>query len=210
MATVLATADAKMELLTPKNIKRARKAVKYGLAFANAYNEMSQVLPINDLLPDFMTNNIFSQTMGATLKTMNEMKSAKEKKDCLLSGIKQDLERGDVSQFEMLMQAMQAYAQRENDRSVNELMQRMYGDIYGDVGGGGSDVYGGLPAAPNYNASAFGVNDSLRCMLDNCSISPEVERRRQPLGNSSMIPHHHTDINDDASHMQSLFSGTRS
>ena len=64
---------------------------------------MSEVLSINNLLPDIMTNNVVTQTMGATLKTINAMNSANEKRDCLLDGIKQDLERGDVSQFEMLM-----------------------------------------------------------------------------------------------------------
>lgn len=71
-----------MELLTAKNIRRAGKAVKYGVAFANAYKEMSQVLPINNLLPDFMTNKVFSQTMGATLDAINAKKSANEKRDC--------------------------------------------------------------------------------------------------------------------------------
>ena len=66
------------KLLTVKNIKRAGKAVKYGVAFANAYNEMSQVLPVNNLLPDFMTNNVVAQTMGATLKTINAMNSEEE------------------------------------------------------------------------------------------------------------------------------------
>lgn len=184
------------KLLTAKNIKRAGKAVKYGVAFANAYNEMSQVLPVNNLLPDFMRNIVVTQTMGATPKTINAMNSANEKRDCLLNGIKQDLERGDVSQFEMLMQGMQAYAQRENDRVVSELMQRMYNDIYGDVSNGG--MHGGLPAA-----SAFEINDSLRCMVDNCSISPQSDNKRRPIP-----AHHHAGVCHDTS-MQASFSGAR-
>ena len=89
--------------------------------------------------------------------------------------IKQRLERGDVSQFEMLMQAIQNHAERENDRGVSELMQRMYSDMYGE-------------AAVDYNAQAFGVNDSLRPMVEKCSLSPQNEGTRQP---HMAIPYHH-------------------
>lgn len=81
-----------------------------------------------------------------------------------MNGVKQGLERGDVSQFETLMQAMQTYAQHENDRGINELMQRMYGDMYGKAG--------------CYNAPTYGVNDSLRSMVENCSLSPQNESTR--------------------------------
>ena len=111
------------------------------------------------------------------------------------------------------MQAMQAYAQRENDSAVNELMQRMYGDIYGEVNPGGA-YSSGSSNASNYNASAFGVDGSLRCMVDNCSISPQSARTRQP---HAMIPHHqhhhhhqhHTGVNHDAS-VQAFNSSYRS
>ena len=169
-----------MDLLTYKNIKRAGKAVKYGVAFANAYKDMSQELPINNMLPEFMTNSVFSKTMGATLKTINAMNSADDKRNCFLNGIKENLERGDVSQFEMLMQAMQAHAQHENNAAMNAMIQRMYHDIYGE---------GGM--ASGYNAPAFGVNDSFRSMMDNCSISPQNESTKQPYTNASMFPHHH-------------------
>ena len=174
-----------MDLLTYKNIKRAGKAVKYGVAFANAYKDMSQELPINNMLPEFMTNSVFSKTMGATLKTINAMNSANDKRNCFLNGIKENLERGDVSQFEMLMRSMQAYAQRENNAAMNAMIQRMYHDIYGE---------GGM--ASGYNAP---VNDSLRSM-DNCSISP------QPHANASMLLHHHHHHTDHNASMQSFSS----
>jgi len=45
-------------LINKKNIKRAGKAVKYGVAFANAYRQMTEVLPMDNLLPDFLCNSL--------------------------------------------------------------------------------------------------------------------------------------------------------
>ena len=49
---------------------------------------------------------------------------------------------------------MQAYAQRENNKAISELMHRMYGDIYGEVNTGGA-YSGGFSNGSNYNPSAF-------------------------------------------------------
>ena len=157
-------------LINKKNIKRAGKAVKYGVAFANAYRQMTEVLPMDNLLPDFLANNVITKSMGEALSAMN---SKSEKTDYLLNGIQQSLDRGEVSQFEQLMQAMQSYVQRENDRAMNELIQRMYGDInaYCDVNNG----MNGLMDASNHNMSAQQLLLSQQAM--------------QISANSGMAPH---------------------
>ena len=105
------------------------KAVRYNTALSKAYKNLVTALPINNLIPNLMSHHVLT---GNLAEQMRVIAVPSEKTTFLLRSIKHNLDDGRIDQFEHFVQALQDYAEDEDDIVAKRLLSDLKGNDSGD------------------------------------------------------------------------------
>jgi len=105
------------------------KAVRYNTALSRAYKNLVTALPINNLIPNLISHHVLT---GNLAEQMRVIAVPSEKTAFLLRSIKHNLDDGRIDQFEHFVQAVQDYAEDEDDIVTKHLLSDLKGNDPGD------------------------------------------------------------------------------
>ena len=100
------------------------KAVTYNTALSRTYKNLVTALPIDQMTPHLISNHVLT---GNLAERMRAIAVASEKTAFLLRSIKLNLDDGRVDQFEHFVEALQEYAEDEDDIVAKHLLNDLKG-----------------------------------------------------------------------------------